>query len=1074
MSASTRAVNHGSTALTTSSDSRSLLLLTLCFALSGMAALMYQTAWTRQFALVFGTSELAVATVLAAYMSGLALGAALVERWLPKLERPVGTYAALELGIGASAVLLVPALLWASRWLLTAWFGGQPAPPSSDQVGTSVFYLVSAFVALAVPTTLMGATLPLLARHAVREESQIGKRIGLLYAVNTIGAVAGALVTAFWLLPGLGLRATIWVAASLNVIVFGLAAMLARGTPPVHNESAAVDRVRFRFGGLPNASWVLPLMFLAGAVAFFQEVLWSRMLGHVLGSSIYAFGIMVASFLTGIALGGAAGAWLAKTRERAAQALGLALVLAGACAAIAFLKLEDLLPPTPGLLQNVHEVSGFKIPLNTLFAFLLLLPFTFCVGLTYPLAVRTLAARASDAAPASARVYAWNTLGAIVGSLAAGFVLIPALRYEGAIRAAVATSAIVGIAALWFLVRPNKLFAGLATAAAVAGVLAFQPEAPRQLLVTSPLNIDKSGRMLYYDIGKSASVVVLEQDGGLALRTNGLPEALMEMPGSLPRFSGEFWLSPITGLARPNASSMLVVGYGGGVVVEGVPPNFREIDVIELEPLVIEANRATRTLRKRDPLNDSRLRIITNDARGALALSSKRYDAIVSQPSHPWTAGASHLYTREFMRLARDHLNDGGVFVQWMNVAFLDEKLLRSLTATLLDVFGEVRVYRPDPSTLVFLGSSAPLNIERDAVASNSSIALAPVHYARFGINTVSDLVAALVLDADGAQQLAAGAPLITDDDNRMATSSVYERGRGMTAETAGRILAAYDPLQRPDSFVFRELAPSLSFDYIVRRMAPFVPLDASLVDRIERLGRILGATPQGEYARASTLALRGNLEAGARTLRQGLLLYPDSDLLRYDVIRPALGQLAAGTASAEMTEEAGKLRGSGPVVIRALRLAAAGDWPGLAAMDGELARVAWTDPWSIDAVQLRADWRSRVSTPERKRALGDEAIALLDRIITVSPSLALYRLRARSALTAERPDVVVESIWSYGRGTLAAASALPPARRADARENVEGVVNLLTEIEKQPNANATRIQEVRTQLKESLAKLGA
>src|SRR5690349_1567311 len=158
-----------------------LALLGACFLLSGCAALIYQTAWTRQFALVFGTSELAVATVLAAYMGGLAMGAWLAERFLPRVTRPILTYALLELGIAAGAVVVVPALLWVANVALQAFFGNQPAPPDSDHVSTTLFYLISAFVALALPTTLMGATLPLLARHAVNDDAGIGRRVGLLY-----------------------------------------------------------------------------------------------------------------------------------------------------------------------------------------------------------------------------------------------------------------------------------------------------------------------------------------------------------------------------------------------------------------------------------------------------------------------------------------------------------------------------------------------------------------------------------------------------------------------------------------------------------------------------------------------------------------------------------------------------------------------------------------------------------------------------------------------------------------------------------------------------------------------------
>jgi spermidine synthase len=492
-------------------------------------------------------------------------------------------------------------------------------------------------------------------------------------------------------------------------------------------------------------------MLLAGAVAFYQEVLWSRMLAHVVGSSVYAFGVMVASFLVGIALGGGLGAAIARKREHAALALALALIFAAGAAAVAYLNLEALLPAEGGLLRNSREILGITVSLNAVFSGLLLLPMTLAIGMTYPLAVRVLARDADDAAPASARVYSWNTVGAILGSLAAGFVLIPALKYEGAVRVAVYASALLGVGAAWMLLPLNRVFATIVTVVAIAGCSLFQPQPPMKLLVTSPINVGNRARVLDYDVGRSASVVMLAQDGGLALRTNGLPEALMESPGSLQRFSGEYWLSPLAVLARPDARDMLIVGFGGGVVVEGVPPSVARIDVVELEPKVIEANRIHAHLRKRNPLIDPRVNVIVNDARGALRLTSKRYDAIVSQPSHPWTAGASHLYTREFMQLAHEHLNPGGVFVQWMNVNFMDEDLMRSLTATLLSVFPELRVYRPDPTTVVFLASDLPLPVEQRLAQTGQPLRNAPLHYARFGINCVEDLVSALALETDGA-----------------------------------------------------------------------------------------------------------------------------------------------------------------------------------------------------------------------------------------------------------------------------------------------------------------------------------
>jgi spermidine synthase len=969
----------------------------------------------------------------------------------------------------------VPALLWLANAALQSLFGGQPTPPDSDHAGTTLFYLVSAFVALALPTTLMGATLPVLARYAVAEEAQIGRRIGLLYAMNTAGAVAGALLAAFTLLPELGLTRTVWVAAALNGLVFLLAVALARRIPyekPAAGYSdkdaprtAAPPRVRkYSFRKFPGPAWVLPLMLLAGSVAFFQEVLWTRMLSHVVGSSIYAFGVMVASFLAGIALGGGLGAAVAKTRERATLALGVALVVAAVAAAVAYLRLESLLPSTAGLMVSSDIHFGFLHVPNTLFCGLLLLPMTIAIGMTYPLAVRILASDAEEAAPVSARVYAWNTVGAIAGSLAAGFILIPELKYEGSIRVAVCASAALGVAAVWVLF-PVKRVVGIAiTVLAVAGCALFRPLAPMRLLVTSPLNVGNQYRVLYTDIGRSASVVMLAQDGGLGLRTNGLPEALMDSPGSLQRFSGEFWLSPLAVIARPAARDMLIVGFGGGVVVEGVPPTVRSIDVIEIEPKVIEANRATSALRKRNPLSDPRVNIIVNDARGALRLTNRRYDAIVSQPSHPWTAGASHLYTREFMQLAHDHLTLDGVFVQWMNVIFMDEDLMRSLTATLLSVFGEVRVYRPDPNTVVFLASDQPLNPELQVAETGYPLRSAPLHYARFGINNAEDLLAALVLDADGARRLAAGAPLITDDDNRIATSSIYEHRRGMTGETSGRLVGGMDPLQRADSVAYGPLKDLVSFPYIARRISVFAVLDVSLSDRIARMAQILAGDARGEYLRAFYYRMNRQLQRSSELLRLAIDDYPTDDSLRLDFLRNWFNELAIDKAPPEIVEVAAKLNPRPASVLAAARHAAKSEWREVALADAQLAEIPWTDVWYAEALELRVNWRIRINGEKERKRFGDEAIMMIDRLAIMSPTLNLYALRTRAGFAAGRPEVVVESLSNYARlaQNMVKAGINSPA---SLRKDVKALGEVLEDVAKLPGADAARIAEVRIEI---------
>jgi spermidine synthase len=1038
-----------------------VVAVALCFALSGFAALLYQTAWTRQFSLVFGTSELAVATVLAAYMGGLALGARTVERFLDRIRRPVLAYGILEFGVGIAA-LAVPLLLLAAEKAMVAMLGGQAEPPGSDGWIQTAFYVLTAFAVLVVPTALMGATLPLLTRHVVHTPQQIGSRTGLLYAVNTFGAVGGALVSAYILLPTMGLTRTVAAGAGVNIVVFGLAALIARRSPQAQHsahqpDAAVLEHQRYhtrRFRDWDaSARWILPVMLASGLVSFVYEVLWTRMLGYILGGSIFAFATMVASFLLGIAGGSLIAAPLARNRNIALAGFVICQLAIALCSAGIYLGLSALLPDRAGLAGNASIAIG------------VLLPATLFIGATFPFAVRILANEPGAAAAATARIYAWNTVGAIAGALIAGFLLIPALRFEGSIYVAVLANLTLALVACLVVVRARHVWSAAVLVAGVGAALLFRPEIPEKLLRVSPLNVDRHGELRFYEVGRSASVVVLEQDGALMLRTNGLPEALIEMTGIAPKFSGEFWLSPLAVIARPRTESMLVVGYGGGVVLDAVPPSVRHVDVIELEPKVIDANRRLSALRKRDPLLDPRVRIVLNDARGALSLTSKRYDAIVSQPSHPWTAGASHLYTREFMQQARAHLSDGGVFLQWMNVSFLDEDLLRSLAATLLDVFANVRLYRPDPSTLVFLGSDQPLELEKTAAGANTPLALSPRHYSRFGIHVPEDIVAALAADQIGLEALARGAPLITDDMNRMATDNVYDRDLGLSAAKLSRILDAYDPLQRPKSFIYSELADQVSFGYIARRLALFTSIDATISRRIGRMAQLLDEPSLSAYVQAVAIGSGSDHRGAQRLLQESLALDPDNDAARYDWIRPWLAALAQARAPAEIAAEAARLEGAPAAVIQAGKHAVAGEWARLPALDSLLAAASYTDPWYVECVQMRADWRTRVTTPEHRARLGREALALIEEIIVSQPNAAMFALRARSAIAADRPDVLLESIYGYAQSTLESASRLNAEDVPALSNTLETLLKAIDEIGNDERVRQGRVQEVRTKI---------
>ncbi|MEE4379416.1 MAG: fused MFS/spermidine synthase, partial [Candidatus Competibacteraceae bacterium] len=308
-------------------------VLNACLLFSGVAALIYETAWSQQLALVFGTSELAIAAVLAAYMAGLASGASIAGRWIERIRRPLLVYALLELGIALTA-LAVPTALQAASRLQIGLLGGLDLA-AQGAWNSGLFYLLAAFLILLIPTALMGATLPLLIRHAVREDKQIGPRVGQLYMINTLGAALGALLAAFVLLPNFGLGATVWVAVVINGLVFLLAVLLEHrksSTPvPVRHIQATAGPTQ------QPIHWILPAMLASGFVSLSYEVLWTRLLSHLLGGSIYAFGTMLATFLIGISLGAAIAARLASNPMRAR--CGFAIAQLG-CAALFALGLS--------------------------------------------------------------------------------------------------------------------------------------------------------------------------------------------------------------------------------------------------------------------------------------------------------------------------------------------------------------------------------------------------------------------------------------------------------------------------------------------------------------------------------------------------------------------------------------------------------------------------------------------------------------------------------------------------------------------------------------------------------------
>ena len=974
-----------------------------CFFLSGFAALIYQAAWLKKLGILFGTSHTAVATVLAAYMGGLAVGAAAAARYSPRITRPVFVYGVLEAVIGISAIL-VPLVLVGAQHLLVALFGNQPAPVSADGASQSLYYLVATFLVLLIPTGAMGATLPLLARYAVTEDLQIGPRVGALYGVNTLGAVLGALAAGLLLLPYPGLYGALFVGAGVNLVVFFIALHLSRSSKPtLADKSYSTEKKFVR----PAFHWVMPAMLVSGAVSFTLEVLWTRLLSHVFGGTVYAFSIMLASFLAGISLGGLAGGRLAVDRARALTLFAGAQISIAVFSLMSYSYIDAWVPVHAGLATKA------------VYAFLVILPSAVFIGATYPLAVRIACPAAIQSAAVSGRIYAWNTVGAIAGSLLTGFVILPALGFGNTLKVALLLSLLLALISALKADKRNHLRTGITVGLLLSVAFLVSPQRPDALIHAYLKKDLEWGEERYYGVGRSATILLREAQGFINLLSNGLSEASIGRKGMPPFNLSQKWLSALPTLARPDAQSMLIVGYGGGVAVEGVPPGIRDIDVVELEPKVIKANESVIEDRGSDPLADPRVSLVLNDARNALLLTSKSYDIIVSQPSHPWTGGASHLYTREFLGLSKRHLNERGVFLQWINSQFVDADLLRVLMATLVEQFAHVELYQPERQVLLFVASDAPIEIWQGAKGAVTALSRYTRHYQRMGLRTLEDAVAMTLLDDRGVRSFAAGAAPNTDDRNRLAFFS-RERADGLNAEDLFELFEDVDPLTNSNSEFHQRMADEMNVAYIAEQL-----LQANFTKRAFMMARAARSPSMSSTIDGLGFYHTDEPENAEAAFANAIVQDPVNGSAQTGLLRMYLGALAQRRLPDHIAKLANRQEGPERRVLEGWVYGSSGDFATLRNLDAELAQVAPTSLTFPIAVKLRVDWRVVYSQSGSEVVLAQEALAILDDLLASHWNLDLYLLRAGAALLAEDSFSFMESLATANRQVKARLEAL-------------------------------------------------
>lgn len=928
--------------------------------ISGAAGLMYQLVWMRSFSLVIGSAHTAVAAVLAAYMGGLAIGGLLGARWASRLASPLRAFAGLEGAVSLFA-LVFPFALQAAAGIVSTWLGSGVELATDAGWLQATVYGASSALAIAAPTICMGATLPVLVQGSLGRVGSPPTWLAQLYGVNTLGAAVGAGVGGFLLLPNLGLSASTWSAALLNLVAAALV-LVGPSRTPVQPESLPAKRHPAKGDSEVSApsdrnAWPFVLAaFLISAASFSLEVFWARLLSHLLGGTMQGFASMLCVTLLGIGAGGI----LAQRSTRLAADGRRWLILSLVVAAAAVIGAYGLLSMVAG--DGLHAVPTLVVVL------LAILPSSIAFGLSFPLLVRCGARYGEEYPRVTGWIFAASTTGAMVGALVTANVLLPAIRFEGVLSAAVGTLLLVIAGLAWPVASRTQRIAVLSgVLIAVVGMSWYLP-APREILGSSAVDSAQPTEERFLAVGRAATIQIQERGFGLLLRGDGLPEALVSRIGSPPGLDDQVWLGTLGAMSRPDARSMLVVGLGGGVTLEGIPPTIEKIDVVEIEPRVLEANRFIADERRHDPLRDGRVRVVLNDARNALQRTSYQYDIIVSQPSHPWTPASANLYSREFLASAKRRLTADGVFVQWMNAGFVSEDLFRSLVATLAAEYRHLIVYEPVPMSLVFLASDTEVDPRRWFASGRSRTDEAARALARAGITLPEDLDWSLLLADRDLRALSATAKPITDDLNRLAMRS--RPGAGMSESEFSALVGPYDRV--------RNLAANgAAADYILQRLAEARP------DR---------------SARATPLMERASSEGR------------DFDI----AIRNAV-TLASGRASDEVMSVARRLPDSAAAVVQGWEAARAGAVSTLRDLDPVLAKTLRTDSWFAASSRLRAEWRldaaarADADSMERK-AYVSEALAIIDSALVSGVTTDLLFQRAAAAELAVDPDILIES----------------------------------------------------------------
>ena len=691
-------------------------VLLALFVASGCSALIYEIVWYQLLQLVIGSTAVSLGVLLATFMGGLCIGSLALPRLLSPRQHPLKIYGLIELGIGICGILT----LFGRPYLDLVYVAGvgHGAPAMLLRAGVAA-------VCLLPPTVLMGASLPAAARW-IGTTKQGVSWLGLLYAGNTIGAVLGCLLAGFLLLRVFDMATATYAAAAINALVavasLRLAARTQYQTPPEkRSESQTIGAAH---------SWpVYTAIALSGACALGAEVVWTRLLGLLLGATVYTFSVILAVFLAGLGMGSSAGSLLSRRMARPTLALGICQLLLTAAIAWAAYTIAVWLPYWPARPLGMRT-PWFTFETDLMRCLWAIFPSACLWGASFPLALAALASADEDAGRMVGSAYAANTIGAIVGTLGFSLLTVPWIGTRDSERLLLELSAVSGLlmlAAAYWPLRNKASLAAMLGSAAAAGLLAWWvPGVPPAFIAYGRRMATSASRsnIIYVGEGLNSSIAISDwDDGALQFHVSGKVEASTEpFDMRLQRMLGH-----LPALFHREPRTVLVVGFGAGVTAGcfTIHPGIRRIVICEMEPLVPRVATVYFRRENYNVLNDQRVQVVYDDARHYILTSAEKFDVITSDPIHPWVKGSATLYSREYFAMVKQHLNPGGIVTQWVPLYESDPATVKSEIATFFDAFPNGTIWGNENKAggydLVLLGQIGSGQIDLDELAGRLS-----------------------------------------------------------------------------------------------------------------------------------------------------------------------------------------------------------------------------------------------------------------------------------------------------------------------------------------------------------------